>query len=165
MLKKPIFTCDLEDWNDALHISKNGHTSKQAVDWLEKILLRYKVNATFYVLGKFKEEFPEIVHDLEAQGHTMKSHGLFHYRGEIADREPYSIIGFCGGFWMRLFPYWLIKIMVLLYGHLYIHPHDLDEEHPPLRSWLFNWKRHVGLWTARKKLERLLKEIKFGRPG
>jgi len=43
----------------------------------------------------------------------------------------------------------------------YFHPHDFDEEHPKLKNPFLNWKRHVGLKGAKKKLEKLLKEVQF----
>ena len=164
MDKKPIFTVDLEDYWHGLHIDQDHHTSLPAVWWLQYKLDQYNVKAIFYVLKKFDEEIPGMVDSLRAIGHIIKSHGINHYHWEEADRKPYSFLGFCGGFYFRLFPYWLIKIMVKLYGQLYLHPHDLDENHPKLKNPLMNWKRHIGLKTARKKLERLLQEIKFNDP-
>jgi hypothetical protein len=88
----------------------------------------------------------------------MKEHGIYHDRGEISDRNPYAWLGFTGGFWFRLFPYWFVKWCILRRGECYFHPHDLDENHPKLKHPWFNWKRHVGLKNARRKLERLLSD-------
>ena len=155
------FSCDLEDWNHGLHLEKNDHTSYPCVWSLLYKLHRYKIRATFYVLGKFRDEFPTMIYSIEKDGHTIKSHGQEHYHWEEADRKPYSFLGFCGGFYFRLFPYWLIKLMVMLHGHFYIHPHDIDVGHPKIKPWWLNWKRHVGLKTAEAKLDRLLKEVRF----
>ena len=160
----PIFTCDLEDWNHGLHIEKNNHSSIEAAWWLRDILKHYKVRGIFYVLGKFNEEQPLLISALLSDGHHLQSHGTYHIRGERADRQPYANLGWTGGFYFRLFPLWFLKRQILKGGQFYIHPHDLDEQHPHLDSWLMNWKRHVGLKGARAKLERLLKEVKFACP-
>ena len=106
-----------------------------------------------------------MVDAIKKEGHIIKSHGQDHYHWEKADRKPYSFLGFCGGFYFRLFPYWLIKLMVILHRQLYLHPHDLDTDHPLIKPWWLNWKRHVGLKTAEEKLERILKEVEFGDPS
>ena len=160
-----IFTVDLEDWNHGLHISDKAHSSISSVYWLEYKLAQYKVKAIFYTLKAFSDEIPGMVLALESEGHIIKTHGFYHYRGEIADRNPYAWLGFTGGFYFRLFPYWLTKRQVIKNEHFYIHPHDLDEDHPQLKNPFLNWKRHVGLKTARIKLERLLKEIEWSNPN
>jgi len=65
---------------------------------------------------------------------------------------------------MRFLPYWLWKMFVLIQRQVYVHPHDIMLYHPKLSDPLLNWKRHVGLKTAREKLERLLSEVKFDDP-
>ena len=161
---KTIFTVDLEDWNHGLHIEDKSHTSAyQAADILG-LLNDNGVKAIYYVLGRFKEDWPGHVDYIKSCGHIIKSHGQNHYSWEEADRKPYSWLGPTGGFYMRFLPYWLWKFFVKLYGVAYIHPHDLDEDHPKLSNHIMNWKRHVGLKTARKKLERLLKEVQFENP-
>ena len=158
--KKVVFTVDLEDWNHALHITKGSHTSIYALRWLLILLNFYKIQSTFYVLKQFEREYPGIVEEIGTK-HVLKTHGDLHYRGEKADRNPYAWLGFTGGFWFRFLPYWLVKLCILQKGECYFHPHDFDENHPKVRNIWFNWKRHVGLKRARKKLERLLQEIEW----
>ena len=160
-MQKPLFTVDLEDFNHGLHIDKGGHTSIPALWWLQYKLNQYNVKAIFYVLQKFSEEQPGMVGALAQEGHRIQSHGYYHIRGEKSDRQPYQFLGFCGGFWFRLLPLWFIKKQIEKEGQFYCHIHDLDEKHPKLSNPIMNWKRHVGLKTARKKLERLLQEVKF----
>lgn len=152
----PIFTIDLEDWNDALHIEENTHTSLYVMDRLLEILHDYKVRAVIYKLEYI---------DFYSRDHVIRSHGRYHRWWEIADRRPYQWLGFTGGFWFRVLPFWFIKWQVKKQGVFYIHPHDLDLNHPKLSNPILNWKRHVGLKGAWKKLERLLQEVKFGDPG
>lgn len=165
MVKKPLFTVDLEDYWHGLHIDQGYHTSLPCIWWLEYKLDQYKVKAIFYVLGRFSDEVPGMVKALKSCGHIMRSHGYYHNRSEKADRKPYSWLGFIGGFYFRFLPYWFVKWQVMRKGMFYIHPHDLDEDHPKLKNPWFNWKRHVGLKTARAKLERLLTEVKFDDPN
>ena len=149
---KPVFTIDLENWNDALHIPQGEHSSFNAFYWLLDLLERYKIKAVIYKL----EYIP-----FESDVHIVKTHGKYHRWWEIADRRPYQWLGFTGGFWFRFLPYWFVKWQVKKQGLIYLHPHDVDEEHPKLKNPILNFKRHVGLKGARKKLERLLQEVEF----
>lgn len=162
-----IFTVDWEDWNDALHIPKNGHSSSESWWWLICRLLDHKVKAVFYGLDYLREDedYAEFRECLSKEGHILKTHGKFHYRWEKADRKPYQWLGFTGGFWFRLLPLWFIKWQVKLCGMFYIHPHDLDENHPKVANHILNWKRHLGLKQSRLKLEKLLKEVKWDEPS
>lgn len=160
----PIFTVDLEDFHHGLHIEPNGHSSIEAAWWLRDILKHYGVRGIIYVLGSFSKEQPLLISALASDGHHLQSHGIYHIRGERADRQPYAYLGPCGGFYFRLFPYWLIKRQVIKAGQLYLHPHDLDEQHPRIPGFLMNLKRHIGLKGARAKLERLLQEVRFANP-
>ena len=161
MEKKPFVTVDLEDYNDGLHIEKGGYSSIGSAWWLLNTLDEHGIKAVFYILGKFAKEYPKIVQEIWESGHIVKSHGENHYRHEKADRKPYSWLGFTGGFYFRFFPLWFTKWNIRRKGFMYVHPHDLDQHHPRLKNRLMNWKRHVGLKTARRKFERLLREVSF----
>jgi hypothetical protein len=160
-----MFEIHVEDFNHALHISKNGHTSKDALWWLMYKCQEYEIRPTFYILEDFDKEFPEFKKVLEAAHYEVKSHGVHHYYDEKADRSPYfnqeGQPGACGGFYFRFLPLWIIKKEIARTGLFYIHPHDLDETHPRLSNPLLHWKRHVGLKSAKAKLEKLLQEVTF----
>ena len=160
---KTIFTVDLEDWNDALHIESNGYSSEESLWFLIKQLRFFRVKAVFYVLDYFRKN-KHLMDTLISDNHEIKSHGRWHRWWENSDRRPYQWLGLTGGFWFRLFPLWFIKWQVKKHGMFYIHPHDLDEDHPKLKNPLLNWKRHVGLKQSRFKLGRLLSEVEFGLP-
>lgn len=160
-----IFSFDLEDWNDALHIKKDGHTSTKVFWWLLKELQKRRIEPVFYVLQDFSNDFPAIMQILKASNYTLKTHGIHHYRYEKADRKPYSWLGFTGGFYFRALPYWFVKRQIIKRGESYFHLHDFDEQHPKLKNPFMNWKRHIGLKTARKKLLRLLDEVEFAKPN
>lgn len=165
----PIFTIDFEAWNNALHVENRGHSSVYDAIYLVQLLNRHKIKAIFYVLHDFALECGELV-DAIRKRHVVKSHGHHHYYDEKADRSPYwnsTPMPFppSGGFFFRLLPLWYIKWAVKKSGIFWIHPHDVDEGHPGVKNPLLNWKRHVGLKNARKKLERLVNDIEWGDPS
>lgn len=151
-MQYPVFTIDLEDWNDALHIPNNDHSSLPCFLDLIKLLDKNKISAVIYSL-----EYIKFIN----KNHIIKTHGKYHRWWENADRRPYQWLGLTGGFWFRVLPYWFIKWQVIQQGLFYIHPHDLDINHPKLSNPILNWKRHVGLKTVWSKLERLIKEVPF----
>lgn len=157
----PVFEIHLEDWNHALHI--DGREHKSPIDWI----FRIQFKANIYVLEDWIKENHQEYCDLYKKFGSLKSHGTHHYYDEDADRSPYfnqEGIPFppSGGFFFRFMPFWYVKWAVKESGIFWIHPHDLDENHPKLKNPFMNWKRHVGLKGAKKKLERLLREVKFG---
>lgn len=164
----PKFTVDLEDWNHGLHCHNQGHDNVREVRFILELLDKFDLKAIFYVLGRFSVEHGDVVRDIKERGHTIKSHGYWHDWGEPADRYPYfsnkRFPPLSGGFFFRLFPLWLTKIAIKRTGFLFIHPHDLDEDHPRCRNFLYNIKRHIGLKTAKVKLGRLLEEVEFESP-
>jgi hypothetical protein len=158
-----IIEIHLEQWNHALHIEGRGH--KSDVKWLLDTLKKYHVFPIIYVLKDWIDENNDWKHDFITKSHGIQSHGIHHYYDEKADRSPYfnqeGIPGLCGGFFFRLLPLWIIKKEIRRTGIFYVHPHDFDEEHPQIKNPFINWKRHVGLSSAKKKLEKLLQEVKF----
>lgn len=170
MDSKCTFSVDWEAWHDALHVKRGKDDGLlEPTLYLLKLLRHHKVKATFYVLGITKDRNEELYNLIVSDGHEIKSHGEYHFAGQPgADRQPYAILGPCGGFWMRALPYRVWKQFVLLQHHCYIHPHDIMKEHPDVsgsKGRLLNWKRQVGLKTARQKLERLLSEVSFEEPS
>jgi len=157
----PKFEIHLEEWNHALHIDGRGHQSD--VNWLYDLLAKHNIMPISYVLKDWADENSDTNCHLVNSMYTVKSHGVHHYYDEKADRSPYfnqeGIPGFCGGFFFRLLPSWLIRMEIRRTGMFYIHPHDLDVNHPKLKNPLMNWKRHVGLKGAKKKLEALIESI------
>lgn len=79
-------------------------------------------------------------------------------------------IGFAGGGYLRLFPYFLIKRGMDEYERLgypvnvYLHPREIDPEHPRMNLPLYRkFKCYVNLNTTGKKLRSLLRDYSFGR--
>jgi peptidoglycan-N-acetylglucosamine deacetylase len=87
MTTKNILTVDVEDWYhicDLEHIlpsSSWGRCESRVLVNIEKILTllnRFKVKATFFVLGYIAERSPEIVRMIYREGHEIASHGYGH---------------------------------------------------------------------------------------
>ena len=78
-------------------------------------------------------------------------------------------IGYCGGGYLRLFPYRFIRSRIAAANArgepvvLYIHPRDLDAGQPRLdMPFARRFRSYVGLESARGKLRRLLADFRFG---
>lgn len=154
MEEKPVFTLDIEEYSDSLHgFEKTTHSSLIVMGWLLPLLEKYNVHPIAYCLEGREDWIPDYW--------EKKTHGRYHRWWENADRRPYQWLGFTGGFWFRILPFWFVKKQILKHGMAYFHLHDFDEEHPKLKNPFMNWKRHVGLKGSKKKLENLLKEVKF----
>lgn len=143
-------------------------------DYLLSLLNKYKIKAIFYVVGAIKKYQPQLVKKIEKEGHIIGDHSFWHHHNEgpydnkLPYRSPYwdktPLPGLSGGFFMRFLPYWIFKKEVENSGILFIHPHDIMVDHPKLDSLRLTIKRRWGLKNARKKLERILREIEFDDP-
>lgn len=89
MAMKNILTVDVEDWYhicDIEHIlprSAWGQCESRVLFNLEKILAlfgRFKVKATFFVLGYVAERTPEAVTMIQREDHEIASHGYDHFQ-------------------------------------------------------------------------------------
>ena len=74
------FTIDLEDWGQAvldpgLPITQRVvENTERVLDWLR----RHGIRATFFVLGKVCERFPDLLPRVAGEGHEIGSHGYGH---------------------------------------------------------------------------------------
>lgn len=140
--------------------------------YLLSLLDKYSIKAIFYILDCDRQENSNLYDSIVEAGHTIGSHGKYHYHDEYSDsplfRSPYwdtTPMPFppAGGFFFRFMPFWYVKWATKKSGVFWIHPHDLLKWHPTTSSLLLNMKRQLGLNGSRKKLERLLREVSFGR--
>ncbi|MGH7832745.1 MAG: DUF3473 domain-containing protein [Candidatus Binatia bacterium] len=89
----PAISVDVEDWPQSTWDRTLPITERAAVNTrkLLQLLQTTGVHATMFVLGKFAEKFPDIVREIQAQGHEVASHGYGHIeifkqsRGEFAE--------------------------------------------------------------------------------
>ena len=134
---------------------------EETTRYLLKLLEKYGYQVTFYCLGTTTESHPKLYAKILSSPHKIDSHGYEHVSALCRNvvMRPNVWLGLTGGFWFRVLPLWLLKKQVRKTGHFYIHPYDIDENHPHTGNWWFDWKRHVGLKGSRKKLEKLLEDI------
>lgn len=81
---KNAFSVDLEDWYHPQLLKgkvKPQQRRSQIVDSTTPILQlldRYKIRATFFVLGEVARENPDLIKRIYSQGHEIGSHGMSH---------------------------------------------------------------------------------------
>jgi len=82
---KNIFSVDLEDWFCAYNLRINFKDwDKQEIRVVQntrkilRILAAYNTKATFFVLGWIAEKFPELIKEVETEGHEIATHGYSH---------------------------------------------------------------------------------------
>ena len=97
----PVITVDVEDWPQSTWDRSLPITERSAINTsrLLDIMQACGVRATFFVLGKFAEKFPESVREIHAAGHEVASHGHGHleifahsreeFRGDILRSKDY----------------------------------------------------------------------------
>jgi polysaccharide deacetylase family protein (PEP-CTERM system associated) len=80
---KVWFSIDMEDWYQGIGLApetwqqyekriKIGH------DKLLHLLSKHKVKATYFILGKVIEEFPELIEEVKREGHELACHTYSH---------------------------------------------------------------------------------------
>ena len=87
----PVISIDVEDWpqvtlNHALPITERAVINTRRV--LE-VLQRFGAKATMFVLGKVAEKFPNVVREIQVQGHEVASHGYGHMEIYRQSREEF----------------------------------------------------------------------------
>ncbi len=73
-------TVDFEDWMQA-HIDPDRPITPRVVDNVRRVLAlldEYQVKATFFVLGKVGDVYPDLVREVDRAGHEIASHGWGH---------------------------------------------------------------------------------------
>ncbi len=82
---KNIFTVDLEDWFCAYNLGidiKDWDKQELRVEnnakRILKLLTKYNVKATFFVLGWIAEKVPGLIKEIESDGHEIATHGFSH---------------------------------------------------------------------------------------
>ncbi len=77
-------TVDLEDWFHPEYIASEVD-QETAIPMIEesyertiRLLNEFQIRSTFFVNGQIAERFPNIIRDIEKQGHEVASHGYTH---------------------------------------------------------------------------------------
>lgn len=166
------FTVDLEDWYHGIGIplSEWHKYEKRLMIGHEKILnllKKYKVKATFFVLGKVIEEYPQIIKELIDEGHEIGCHSYSHtelfylnetdFENEIkkcaALLKPFAkdYTGFRAPYFsIEKRSWWALEVLKRndFYYDASIYPGDNK------RTGIVNYKKHIhqiennGLWEA-----------------
>jgi peptidoglycan/xylan/chitin deacetylase (PgdA/CDA1 family) len=98
MAIKNILTVDVEDWYhicDIEHILPRSSWDRCEsrilinVERILTLLSRFKVKATFFVLGYVAERTPEVVKMIYGEGHEIASHGYGHVQVYKQEREEF----------------------------------------------------------------------------
>lgn len=77
-------TIDVEDWfhpelvRDHIDLAKAEGRASEAVAILLNLLNKYKVKATFFILGEVARRCPDLIHQLHVEGHELGCHGMSH---------------------------------------------------------------------------------------
>ena len=84
----PVISIDVEDWpqstwDRSLPITERAAENTRRVI---RLLRETEVRVTMFVLGKLAERFPEIVKEIQADGHEVACHGYGHL--EIGRQSP-----------------------------------------------------------------------------
>ena len=171
-MQKPSFTIDWEPYFCYRPYSQFWEDNDPLVEeptlYLLDLLRRHQIKATWYVLGWLADKRWDLMKLIKDNGHTIGYHSYYHVRDEsdIPSDIPYRSPRwegekrlYSGGFWFRLFPYWVSKKLLEKSGTYFVHPYDVMLESP-----VKSFKRTVGLKTARDKLERLCREVEFEAP-
>lgn len=168
------FTVDWEHVHSYLPFNKWNNMNPlidEPTQYLLDLLERHNVKAIFYVVGWLRFSKPLLFSQIVNAGHTIGDHTWAHDLNDGQPRfEPFRAPRwkgekrlYSGGFWFRLMPYWWVKREVERTGIFFVHPHDLLETHPDTGNPFRNWMRRVGLGTVRDKMERLMREVDFGK--
>jgi len=90
-----ILTFDVEYWYQGF-VQRNldgwqryPPRDKESIEKIVGLLEEFNVRATFFVLGKFAERYPNIVRLLASAGHEIGTHGYGHYAITAQSREGF----------------------------------------------------------------------------
>ncbi len=75
-----VLSIDVESWEEAnidCKLLTNPSLVRQVGKVLE-LLVRFNAKATFFILGKVGETFPDVVKDIASAGHEVACHSYFH---------------------------------------------------------------------------------------
>ncbi len=97
MKQRLILTFDLEFWycsgfmkkhlpDEALTENQNDYTEK-SIDPILELLAKNQNYATFFVLGKVAQKYPQLIKKIHEAGHEIASHGFSHRTLGELDRE------------------------------------------------------------------------------
>ncbi len=89
------FTVDLEDWFHGVGIPisewhRYENRLMKGYEPLMKLLSKYNVKATFFILGKVIEDYPNIINELITEGHEIGCHTYSHTELFYSNKETFE---------------------------------------------------------------------------
>ena len=84
----PYLVWDIEDEN-GVYITFDDGPTPEGTEWILETLKEYDAKATFFVLGKNVELYPDIYAKILAEGHAVGNHTYSHLRGTKVSLEQY----------------------------------------------------------------------------
>ena len=77
------FTVDVEEWYcekvfKGFRPDKSKNHVTGPMSSILKLLDKYKVKGTFFVLGSIVEKYPELIKEIDKRGHEVACHGYSH---------------------------------------------------------------------------------------
>jgi len=94
-----VLTFDIEDWFHILDLPNDKNIGRwseyesrveQNTFKILRILQRYNVKATFFVLGWIAEHYPNLVKKIQNKGHEIGCHGYGHQLINTLTRKEFS---------------------------------------------------------------------------
>jgi polysaccharide deacetylase family protein (PEP-CTERM system associated) len=93
-LRVHALTIDVEDWyhpelvRDHINLTSVEGRVLESVPIILDLLRRHEVKATFFILGEVARRFPQIVRQIDREGHELGCHGMSHRAlGEMGEKE------------------------------------------------------------------------------
>lgn len=85
--KKAIFRHNASEKKIYLTFDDGPHP--EATPYVISVLKKHGIKATFFVLGKNAERYPELISQLKAEGHQIGNHGMNHLNGWKTPNDEY----------------------------------------------------------------------------
>ncbi len=67
--------------NDTVYLTFDDGPTPEITEWVLEELKKYNAKATFFCIGKNAELYPQILHKIRAEGHTIGNHSYSHNKG------------------------------------------------------------------------------------
>ncbi len=94
----PDLIWEIED-NDGVYLTFDDGPTPGVTEWILATLKRYNAKATFFVLGKNVEMYPDLYQKILAEGHKVGNHTYSHQKGWGMSLERYlEDVDFAGDF-------------------------------------------------------------------
>ena len=137
--------------------------------WAYEILLQegYAYSSSVYPIWHDRYGWPEFGHDPRRMGSDANGE-IWEVPMTVGSLGPFRI-PFGGGGYLRAYPLALTDALFRdlrrkgRHGVVYIHPWELDSQHPAVNAPFFRRLRHqIGIPKMKQKLTHLLRSMRFG---